>query len=305
MSTLELVLVSRIWDEAPHNAFTDLIRWEGRWWCTFREGHDHISGDGALRVIVSDDGDTWESAGLVTVDGLDLRDPKLSVTADGMLMLLAGERHMPDGENWENSSMTFFSQDGHAWHGPFSVADQGVWLWRATWHDGLAWGFGYGCQPRGFLRLYQSRCGRRFDAIGEDMPIADYPDETALVFRASGTALCLLRMDGEDYIGRIGEAEPPWVDWRWRNLGVRIGGPEMIELPDGRLLACCRLYDERVRTSLLWLNEAEATLTEALELPSGGDTSYAGMVWHDDLLWVAYYSSHEEKTCIYLAKVRV
>ncbi len=305
MGRLELVSVSRIWDEAPHNAFTDLIRWEGRWWCTFREGHDHISGDGALRVIVSDDGETWESAGLVTVDGLDLRDPKLSVTADGVLMLLAGERHMPDGENWANSSMTFFSQDGRTWNGPYSVADQGVWLWRATWQDGLAWGFGYGCQPRGFLRLYQSRCGRRFDAVGEDMGIGDYPDETALLFRPSGTALCLLRMDGEDYIARIGEAEPPWVNWRWRSLGVRIGGPEMIELPDGRLLACARLYDERVRTSLLWLDAGEATLTEALELPSGGDTSYAGMVWHDDLLWVAYYSSHEEKTCIYLAKVRV
>ena len=46
-------------------------------------------------------------------------------------------------------------------------------------------------------------------------------------------------------------------------------------------------------------------MTEALELPSGGDTSYAGMVWHDGLLWIAYYSSHEEKTSIYLAKVKV
>jgi len=42
-----------------------------------------------------------------------------------------------------------------------------------------------------------------------------------------------------------------------------------------------------------------------LTLPSGGDTSYAGMVWHEGLLWVTYYSSHEEKTCIYLAKVKL
>ncbi|MEJ7592590.1 MAG: hypothetical protein WKF77_13640 [Planctomycetaceae bacterium] len=46
-------------------------------------------------------------------------------------------------------------------------------------------------------------------------------------------------------------------------------------------------------------------MTECLELPSGGDTSYAGMVLHDGLLWVSYYSSHEEKTCIYLAKVKL
>ena len=45
------------------------------------------------------------------------------------------------------------------------------------------------------------------------------------------------------------------------------------------------------------------TLTEVLTLPSGGDTSYPGLVWHDGLLWVSYYSSHEGKTSIYLAKV--
>jgi len=49
----------------------------------------------------------------------------------------------------------------------------------------------------------------------------------------------------------------------------------------------------------------EGTLKEALRLPSGGDTSYAGLVWHDDLLWVSYYASHEGKTSIYLAKVKV
>jgi hypothetical protein len=42
-----------------------------------------------------------------------------------------------------------------------------------------------------------------------------------------------------------------------------------------------------------------------LTLPSGGDTSYAGMVWHGDLLWVSYYASHEGKTAIYLARVKV
>ena len=43
----------------------------------------------------------------------------------------------------------------------------------------------------------------------------------------------------------------------------------------------------------------------SLTLPSGGDTSYAGMVWHEGLLWVSYYASHEGKTAIYLARVNV
>lgn len=33
-----------IWDRAPHNAFTDLIRFEERFYCTFREASGHVPG---------------------------------------------------------------------------------------------------------------------------------------------------------------------------------------------------------------------------------------------------------------------
>jgi len=33
----ELVEVRKIWDQAPHNAFTDLRRFQDRWFCVFRE----------------------------------------------------------------------------------------------------------------------------------------------------------------------------------------------------------------------------------------------------------------------------
>jgi len=55
----------------------------------------------------------------------------------------------------------------------------------------------------------------------------------------------------------------------------------------------------------MWLDPQAGTLTEFLKLPSGGDTSYPGLVWHDGLLWVSYYSSHEGKTSVYLAKVKL
>ena len=37
-----LVEVRKIWDAAPHNAFTDLIRFKGQWFCVFREGQGHV-----------------------------------------------------------------------------------------------------------------------------------------------------------------------------------------------------------------------------------------------------------------------
>ena len=66
-----------------------------------------------------------------------------------------------------------------------------------------------------------------------------------------------------------------------------------------------RLYDKKVRTVVCTLDPDTGRLTEELTLPSGGDTSYAGLAWHDGLLWVSYYSSHEGKSSIYLAKVKV
>lgn len=62
--TLTLVSSQRIWNEAPHNAFTDLVRFKDRWYCVFREGKAHVSPDGALRVLTSVDGEKWESAAL-------------------------------------------------------------------------------------------------------------------------------------------------------------------------------------------------------------------------------------------------
>ncbi|MBD3292767.1 MAG: exo-alpha-sialidase, partial [Armatimonadia bacterium] len=56
MNDLELLSVDRIWDQGAHNAFTDLVRWRNAWWCPFREGGDHGSGDGIIRVIASTDG---------------------------------------------------------------------------------------------------------------------------------------------------------------------------------------------------------------------------------------------------------
>ncbi|HOK46607.1 MAG TPA: hypothetical protein PLK67_11785, partial [Bryobacteraceae bacterium] len=40
-----LVEVERIVGMAPHNAFTDLVRFKGRWYCSLREGKAHVSPD--------------------------------------------------------------------------------------------------------------------------------------------------------------------------------------------------------------------------------------------------------------------
>src|SRR6185503_7980084 len=77
---MTLVESRMISDKAPHNAFTDLHRQHGRWYCTFREGAAHVSPDGAVRILASDDWQTWRSIALLSVPWADLRDPKLTET---------------------------------------------------------------------------------------------------------------------------------------------------------------------------------------------------------------------------------
>ena len=303
---VQLVEVKKIWDQAPHNAFTDLIRFQDRWFCVFREGQGHVSPDGAFRVITSSDGEHWESAALITSPHSDLRDAKLSVTPDGQLMLVGAENlHTPSTHRFQ--SLVWFSLDGRSWSERHEIADADFWLWRITWHKGRAYGFGYGCgNDNRHIRLYASLDGKSFQTLIAKVSVeGTYPNETSLVFLPDDTAYCLLRQDGEPKNGYLGTSRPPYTDWSWKQLNTQIGGPHMIALPDGRLVAVVRLYDERVRTSLCRIDAEAGTLTELLALPSGGDTSYAGLVLHEGLLWVSYYSSHEGKANIYLAKVRI
>ena len=297
--------VRKIWDRAPHNAFTDLIRFHDQWYCAFREGEGHVSDDGKLRVIGSVDGEQWASIALMAWEGGDVRDAKLSVTADGRLMLNGAVRFLEPVDGNTHQSVTWLSADGASWSDPYACpSGLGTWRWSATWHDGVGYSFGYSGKDEGGC-LYRTLDGKTWEVVKDDaFPDAEsYGNETSLVFLDDDTAYCLLRRDRGNNHAQLGVSHPPYTEWHWQDLGMRAGGPKMIQLNDGRMLATVRLYDEKVRTSLCWVDPEEGAMAECLALPSGGDTSYAGMVEYDGLVWISYYSSHEAKTSVYLAKV--
>jgi hypothetical protein len=302
-----LVESRRIWNRAAHNAFTDLLRFKGRWYCVFREGTAHVSPDGALRVISSADGEKWESIALIESSKYDLRDAKLTATPDGRLML-NGAGMIADAKIRYYSMCWFSADDGHTWDKGRQIGDPGFWLWRTQWQDGTAYNMGYSTErdrTTRRLRLYRSSDGNKFETLVKKVSAPAGCGEDKILFLKDKTALCLLRHETGDKMAQLGTSKPPYTKWKWRDLNLRVGGPNMLQLPDGRILAATRLYRGGTRTSLSWLDPDNAKLTEVLKLPSGGDTSYAGMVWHEGLLWLSYYSSHEGKTSIYLAKVKM
>lgn len=307
----ELIEVNKIWDQAPHNAFTDLKFWNDRFVCAFREGRSHVSADGKVRVLTSTDGREWRPAALVALDGYDLRDAGLSITPRGRLMLNGGAAPRPaDDVRVPTGTFVSFSDDAETWTKPTIVVQPGRWLWRVTWHDGKAYGVAYSAngKPAGLSRLLVSDDGLDYHVLVPTLLDDGWPTEATLRFDEDGTLFCLQRRDGKEPLNTamLGVSEPPYTEWQWNNLGMYFGGPNFTQLPDGRWIAAGRIRrDSGSKTELAWLDVNEKKLKPLLQLPSGGDESYPGLVWHDGVFWVSYYSSHEGKTSIYLAKVRV
>lgn len=313
---LEAVDLVRIWDQATHNAFTDLIRFQDRFYCVFRESSGHDWDDGRVRVLSSEDGVNWETRALfeIEVPGLepkiyDLRDPKLSITADQRLLVL-GVAALREGtqDATEHYPFVASSTDGVTWTAPTLTGDLGKWIWRLDWFGGTGYGVAYntgtGPDPSG-TTLYQTTDGLNFTQLVPDLYDEGMPTEATLRFDPLGTAYCLQRRDGSPNTAVLGVSSAPYTDWTWNDLGVFYGGPDFMRIPSGHWIGAGRLRENGAQTVLTLIDVGQATIQSLLGLPSGSDTSYPGMVWHDGLLWISYYSDHEGKSSIYIARVRV
>ena len=312
--TVEIVEVGRIWDKAPHNAFTDLLRWHDTFYCAFREGRGHVSTDGRIRILESKDADTWKSAASISLEGYDLRDAHLSVTPDGRLMLLGGAApREKDNQSAPTGTFVSFSKDGGQWTEPQIVVEPGRWLWCVTWHEGKAYGVSYtaGQGSDRYLDLLVSDDGINYEPHVPKLLEQGYPTEVTLRFDSEGTCYAIVRRDrhGDDPSSALlGVSQADYKQWQWKDLGADFngfGGPNFIQIPGGIWFAAGRMHDGGANTAITYLDVENGAMTKLTKLPSGGDTSYPGMVWHNGILYVSYYSSHEANTSIYLAKVRV
>ena len=314
--TPELLSVKKIWSHSKHNALTDLIRYKNRWFCVFRESSKHVYGkNGTIRLIASDDGEEWKSIAHLKESYVDLRDPKLSITPDGRLMMLVGGDDLCRKEYISRQSRVTFSEDGKKWTPFQTIVEPHEWLWRVTWHKGKAYGVSYSYSniknrsDEWNIKLFESEDGINYHLI-TPWSIAEHPNETTLQFLDDDRMLALVRRDGpEDNKAWLGISPPPYHDWEWHPMHDYFGGPNFIILPDKRMFAAGRVlmlspYAQVAKTVLAELKLFE--LKSLVVLPSFGDCSYPGLVYHEGQLWMSYYSTHEDyTTSIYLAKFQL
>jgi hypothetical protein len=300
-----------------HNENTDLTVFDGATYLVHRTATSQILGpNSSLRVSRSDDhGKTWRLLAVIpALAGRDLRDPSF-YQVDGKLAIKALTRRQvislrdsdvgtiavasvsPDaGRTWsplapigpERWSFWRIRDDARGVHytAAYEDGDKSVQLFSSA--DGLHWAEG--------SRIY----GR-----SEDTPL-----ETELVFMPSGKLLALVRLDGNnaELFGNAGRlrtkvcwSSPPFAAWDCsRELrGVRLDGPVAFFDQD-RLFVVARKHllepGSRKRTALYELtgdlDGGDLSIVERGELPSAGDTAYAGIApLGRDRFLVTWYSS--------------
>lgn len=313
----ELVSVQKIWDKGGHNAYTDLARFKNLFFCCFREGADALGSDGVIRLMISSTGINWVDYATLSEPGVDLRDPKLEVTPDGKrLYLVCGGSVYAGGKELKGRRPRYATTtDGKVWTPTQKLLAEGDWLWRITVNPadqkfyGVSWNMypttgGPKPEPEWALKSYTSNDGSVWQ-LSSIMQVPGQPNETTLRFLKDGSAMALVRRDAADKRGYIGTAAAPYREWKWTPLATVVQGQNFIELPDGSLVAGSRGLGKTPGAHMILSKMTASALEPVLELPSGGDCSYPGMLWHEGHLWVSYYSSHEGKTGIYIAKVKL
>ncbi len=313
--------VKRIWgDGTMHCAFSSLIYHQGRYYCSFREGVSHIfdkdgKAEGKVRILSSTDGQSWESVAFVGKEGIDLRDPKLSVMPDGRILVNVGGSRYQNRELVACEPHVMFSSDGKTFTAPEpAILDKKMtskrdWVWRITWHDGVGYGVSYNKAPEGDnngneLWLVKTTDGKHYEAITK-LEMDGYPNESTVRFLPDGRMAIMVRREAGDGRGMWGVSEAPYTKWEWKKMGLKLGGPDFIVLDDNRILLCTRnLAVPGAAKTCVYLGNNNGFFEEALVLPSGGDNSYPGIITSGDEVWISYYSGHATKNpCIYLAKI--
>ncbi len=323
---VRIVSVRRVFDDGPHNAFTDLCRFQGRYYLTFRncpDGHG-VHPTSSIIVMSSKDAESWEQVHRFNVPKRDVRDPHFLIFRD-KLFVYSGTWYCGDGSPKQRDmnellGYAAWTPDGGTWHSPIMLeGTYGHYVWRAATYGGKA----YLCarRKRAFVKT-DSRAER--DPLVESAMLASgdgliwkktalfqeqYGDETAFLFEKDGSVLAVARSGGGRN-AQICRSRPPYQQWHRKDLDRYIGGPLLVNWNNRTLVGGRKTLTGKPVTSLYWLLDDQ--LHEFAELPSGGDTSYPGFIaLSDTRALVSYYSSHERNesgktlTAIYLAELLV
>jgi hypothetical protein len=300
-------------DDGRHNAFTDLLYWQDRLWLAYVSSPSHFASKRSRIVILkSMDAKVWEKPAQLSGDGEDIRDPKLAVINDRLVLYaLLNQRFDPE----PYKTITACSNDGAHWSSFTDVIPEGWLLDRPVTHDQETWFAPAHRIDHGTAVLLRSKDGVHWDTHGT-IKSGDRVDETAILFLPDGQLLAVSRVEaGGGIFGHpdagteISRAGTPFQSWAslGRSKATRLDGPALVQ-HDTQVYAIGRRQLTvsgplrwqgaalgRKRCAIFRVEENTGELVHLLDLPSAGDTSYPGVTAVDRKLFISYYTNDIHK----------
>jgi hypothetical protein len=306
---MQINWLKKIGNKADHNAFVDLVEFNHQLYCCYREAENHISAQGRVCILTLNKNGEVCAVNRLQMTNVDLRDPKLSITPDGQLLLIADARQTDKNNRTLSArNLCWVSQTGQSWSSHQEFAERGWWLWRVRWQKNIAYGFAYN-KNQNTIHLYSGDPKRSFhrhqpNAFSLQKHNKGYPNESDLLFDGD-KAYAIIRRDADSYSAQLGKSRYPYKKWQWIDLGQYIGGPAMLKITSNTAVVAGRIINKgKLVTGLMQLDLFTGKLIELGVLPSAGDNSYPGLVLDKQILYVSYYSSHQDnKSCVYLAQL--
>ncbi len=297
------------WDvvaDGAHNSNTDLIHFRGSFYLAHQTSPWHFgSEESRLVVRRSADARQWEKVSEFEAPGEELRDPKFAVIGDRLFLYMLRNR------TWDPEPYTTVhtcSEDGSSWGSLVDIRPEGWLFWSPETMDSKTWYVPAYWHEHGRSALLKSSDGVEWSWVSEIYE-GERNDETAIEFLPDGRMIATLRLEGSGQMRGdpqastlIAVASPPYKKWSHaRSRVTRLDGPCLFSY-GGEVFAAGRYQPERLaglseqgsifskkRTSLFLVREDG--LTYLSDLPSSGDTSYAGAVILSDVAYVCYYTS--------------
>jgi hypothetical protein len=311
-------LIVEDWDvvaDAMHNSNTDLLRWGDAFFLVHAVSPFHFASTGChLALSISLDGHRWDRLATFSSPREDIRDPKLAVIG-GRLLLYALVNRSFDPEPY--TTVVAVSDDrGRTWTEFRHLAHEGWLFWKPRTRDDHRWYAAAYWHEHGRSALFTTLDGITWECLTSIFDGGRRNDETDLAFFADGRMLTTSRLEGDfrewgygmlfgDPTGAtlISTAAPPYAEFHATGESrlTRLDGPALFSHA-GRLFAIGRFQPERrqpflrqgsifarKRTSLFEVTPEG--LFWRSDLPSAGDTAYAGVAMCAGSAFVSYYTS--------------